>query len=342
MLRLVGICHTVVPAGSYQKTSGVAAPCPRGEYKEASGSDTNCTACSAVGVTTAREGSTSAADCSHLQPGFYAAAMSPVNGAITAADVCPVGYFCRGGKPTRGFAGLGNTTSSSGSNSNSPGLTSVADPTLTPCPSGTVTQAPGASSPDQCLTPPGHYTDAAAGQTLQCPSGSYRSDWKPPGQASSCVPCGEGVSGEATGQLLMYPPGASTPVQETVSDSPESCCEYFSKWAAPCQVFHGGWIEPQQQWRQQLLVLLRLKAANAVAAAAAAAPSLYSARGRVSPTLEPAALLVSLPLSCSRACAHAVQSSCQAGGSTFPASPTPGEPKSVTTLSLERQTSRLA
>jgi hypothetical protein len=108
----------------------------------------------------------------------------------------------------------------------------VTDPTVTPCPSGTVTQAPGASSPDQCLTPPGHYTDAAVGKTFKCLAGSYRPEWKPPGQATSCLPCGEDVSGEPIGRLMLYAPGANTPVQEAVSDSPDSCCEFCWMWRA--------------------------------------------------------------------------------------------------------------
>ena len=56
-------CWTaVVPAGSYLKSPGVAALCPRGEYKSGLVDAGSCDRC-AFGVTTAQEGSTSVGDC---------------------------------------------------------------------------------------------------------------------------------------------------------------------------------------------------------------------------------------------------------------------------------------
>lgn len=39
------------------------------------------------------------------------------------------------------------------------------------------------------VTPPGHFTDATG--TYLCANGTYRQDWLPYGQATSCFSCGE-------------------------------------------------------------------------------------------------------------------------------------------------------
>lgn len=59
------LLFAVVPEGYFLQGPGLVTPCPQGEYKSDSSSSstkTNCTKCS-VGVTTARNASTSEADC---------------------------------------------------------------------------------------------------------------------------------------------------------------------------------------------------------------------------------------------------------------------------------------
>lgn len=54
--------HAVVPAGSYLKNPGQVAICPKGEWKAGTTAAGNCTKC-AMGVTTQKEGATSAKEC---------------------------------------------------------------------------------------------------------------------------------------------------------------------------------------------------------------------------------------------------------------------------------------
>lgn len=44
-------------------------------------------------------------------------------------------------------------------------------------------------SVSSAVTPPGFYTTATG--TYQCANGTYRPDWLPYGQATSCFSCGE-------------------------------------------------------------------------------------------------------------------------------------------------------
>lgn len=55
-------CLAVVPAGSYMQFPTIVAVCPTGQYKDVVGADAPCTSCP-TGVTTPKEGSTSAANC---------------------------------------------------------------------------------------------------------------------------------------------------------------------------------------------------------------------------------------------------------------------------------------
>jgi hypothetical protein len=120
-------------------STGIARPCPRGTYKSTTGSGVNgtCTRC-AEGVTTPAEGSTSAADCSLVAAGLYAAAMTgPV---VTATRRCPQRMWCPGGRPEAAFnAALAPAVALAANES-----------TIQQCPDGTWTQAPGAASVEQC------------------------------------------------------------------------------------------------------------------------------------------------------------------------------------------------
>lgn len=179
----------VVPPGYYLKMPGVVAPCPMGEWKDGTGPAGNCTKCP-FGVTTPTEGSTSAAACAVLLPGYYAAAMDG-SGTVTAAAACPQKYYCPGAvTPGQAF-----------DPSNPSGL-SPSEPSIKQCPDGTWTQERAAIAPEQCLTPPGHYT--SGGVTQICVNGSFRSDWLPAMMATACTSCGAGVQGDKSDRLTVY------------------------------------------------------------------------------------------------------------------------------------------
>lgn len=197
----------VVPSGSYLKAPGVAAPCPRGEFKAGLSNAGNCSQCT-FGVTTAEEGSTSESACSVLLPGFYAAAIAP-SGAVRATGTCPQGFVCQGGKPTHAFDPA------------NPSALLTSEHTIQACLDGMWTKEPGARSAQECATPPGHFT--ADGKTSKCPEGSYRADWKTAGQATACVACGEGVLALATDTVTKYARGGNKTLEVAVTSSAEDC-----------------------------------------------------------------------------------------------------------------------
>jgi hypothetical protein len=166
-----------------------------------------------------------------LQPGYFAANIS-ANGTITAAGVCPQGFICHGGKPNKVYE-LGATQITTILE------TTLSDPTVSQCPYGTLTKELGSTTMEQCLTPPGHFTDIAEQRTVKCPPGSYRAGWRRAEQATSCVSCGEGVSAEATGRVTLYTLtqglGSNEPLEMAVCDTEQSCC----KWSGGCK---GGWV----------------------------------------------------------------------------------------------------
>jgi hypothetical protein len=92
VVRCVFVCvSAVVPPGSYLKSPGQVAPCPKGEYKEGTGPSGNCTKC-AFGVTTTAEGSISVDNCTIVVAGYYAAAVT-ANGIVTRTSACPQLYY---------------------------------------------------------------------------------------------------------------------------------------------------------------------------------------------------------------------------------------------------------
>lgn len=196
----------VIPPGSYLKNPGMAALCPRGEYKSGWSNPGHCTKC-AYGVTTITEGSTSESHCTVLQPGLYARNMSGV--IITAAALCPQGFYCQGGKPVQVF------------NTSNPSALSTAETTIVACPNQLWTQELGSTSIEQCLTPPGHYT--AAGKTLKCPAGSFRPDWKPATEANACTQCGVSVLALTSDTVTQYDIRTNNPTQVPISTSSEEC-----------------------------------------------------------------------------------------------------------------------
>ncbi len=117
--------------GYFLQGPGVAAACPKGEYKAPTSA--SCVKC-AYGVTTADVASSSEAACSVLLPRF--APLLVVNGTIKATQLCPQSYLCPGGQATRAF--------------------DPSDPTnldgtaMMRCADGTWTTEPGASYADEC------------------------------------------------------------------------------------------------------------------------------------------------------------------------------------------------
>jgi hypothetical protein len=62
--------------------------------------------------------------------------------------------------------------------------------------------------------------------TQLCPDGEYRPEWTVPAQASSCVPCGEGISAEKTEQITLYDIANETIKKVlNVAGSVAGCCE---------------------------------------------------------------------------------------------------------------------
>jgi hypothetical protein len=73
-----------------------------------------------------------------LQPGFYAASITPGSRAITAAAVCPQGFFCGGGLPVNSF------------DPSDPTALSATEPSIRLCSHGTLTKELGSTSEAQC------------------------------------------------------------------------------------------------------------------------------------------------------------------------------------------------
>jgi hypothetical protein len=74
------------------------------------------------------------------------------------------------------------------------------------------------------VTPPGHYTSGQ--DTLPCPNGEFRPDWKPAAEAGSCTPCGDGLKADKTDSVIAY--NLVTYAQEhvAVTTSATDCCKY--------------------------------------------------------------------------------------------------------------------
>jgi hypothetical protein len=223
--------HTVVPAGFYLKSPGVAVPCPQGEFKVGVGSDGACTKCG-PGVSTAAEAATSPRECKVVTPGYYASRFNS-DGSVNTTSICPQSFYCPGGNQTaaaatgRRLAQLSTAVVPAGTG-------------LVACPYGSWTKAVGASTVEECLTPPGHFTDLTAKTTQLCPAHSYRANWLPPEQAEAqaCIPCGVAVLAEKTDRVTRsYPNG--TDVEVAVTSSADDCCKRHTLPACACNR-HGA------------------------------------------------------------------------------------------------------
>lgn len=187
--------------------------------------------------------------CTVLQPGYYALQLD-AGGTIRAAALCPWGFFCPGGTPSSAF-----------SVRNPSGL-SPAENSIKRCPSNAWTIELGATSSDACgewglaecrarclvlyvkawhsrtlllchcvtvscycpvpaVTPPGFYSDG--GDTLPCPDGSFRSDWKPPAEATTCTNCGTGVLTAKTDRVTNYNISSGEEISIPVTTSASDC-----------------------------------------------------------------------------------------------------------------------
>lgn len=92
------------PAGAFV-TGTTVTLCPQGEYSDSYSMATACSTCIDLlgeGITTEKEGSTSASDCHFLEPGYVLlddkkrailTAYDPINMPISGAKKCPQNYY---------------------------------------------------------------------------------------------------------------------------------------------------------------------------------------------------------------------------------------------------------
>lgn len=169
----------VVPAGSYLKSPGQVALCPKGEYRESGTTDmTKCIPC-AQGVTTTDINSTLATDCKVLEKGYYAETMG-TGTQITLARLCPMGYVCAGGTPS-GQAGWVPTPGTVLPPTGTAGVAAAAGAAI--CANGRWTRGLGAVDATECMVPPGFGADASS--ITKCGDALYREGWS----SASSAPC---------------------------------------------------------------------------------------------------------------------------------------------------------
>ncbi|KAF6251142.1 hypothetical protein COO60DRAFT_1677280 [Scenedesmus sp. NREL 46B-D3] len=153
----------LAPAGS-NLDKGIGKLCQRGTYSTDLSSNNNCVPCP-EGITTANEGSTTAAACSLALKGYY---IDPSNS--TLAIQCPLDTYQD---------------------------QEAAVTACTPCPFGWKTKETGATGLALCLAPPGFELLGNAASISACPAGSYKADWN----RNLCVECGSGVITAAEGSV---------------------------------------------------------------------------------------------------------------------------------------------
>jgi hypothetical protein len=123
---------------------GIGKLCQKGTYSTCLNRDSACTPCPS-GITTANEGSISAADCRLALKGFY---ISPTD--ATQAIKCPLDTY----------------------NDQEAAVTEC-----TQCKNGWKTKEDGATGPALCLAPPGYQLVSGQSAISKCPVGSYKGDW---------------------------------------------------------------------------------------------------------------------------------------------------------------------
>lgn len=74
------------------------------------------------------------------------------------------------------------------------------------------------------VTPPGHYT-TPEGDTVPCPDGSWRTEWKAPAEATSCLSCGTGVLSSKTDRITNYNVSTGLQISIPIQTSADDCCE---------------------------------------------------------------------------------------------------------------------
>ncbi|KAF8055660.1 Scube1 [Scenedesmus sp. PABB004] len=151
----------LAPAGSYvDKSTGKT--CPKGTYTSGLNNADACTKCP-DGLTTAAEGSSSAAACTLAVRGYY-------KSSSTSAAPCPADSY----------------------NDAEADITSC-----TPCPNGWRTKDDTATGAALCMAPPGWELLDGASAITECAVGSYKADWN----RNPCVACGTGLITADTGAV---------------------------------------------------------------------------------------------------------------------------------------------
>ena len=154
LLHLLIVAAAVAPAGSYLD-KGIGKLCQKGTYSTDLNANANCVPCP-DGITTAAEGSTTAAACSLALKGYY---IDSANS--TVAIKCPLDTY---------QDQEANVTS------------------CTACPNGWKTKETGATGVAVCLAPPGFELVDGATNITACAAGSYKADWnRNPCVAVSCL-----------------------------------------------------------------------------------------------------------------------------------------------------------
>jgi hypothetical protein len=154
LLHMLLLPAAEAPAGSYLD-KGIGKLCQKGTYSTDLNDNPNCTPCP-DGITTANEGSDSAADCTLALKGYY---IDPTNS--TNAIKCPLDTYQD---------------------------QEAAVTQCTACPNGWKTKETGATGVALCLAPPGYELKDGATSITACAAGSYKADWnRNPCVAVSCL-----------------------------------------------------------------------------------------------------------------------------------------------------------
>ncbi|KAF8057265.1 hypothetical protein HT031_006073 [Scenedesmus sp. PABB004] len=227
----VAVCK--VAPGRYWGRAAIR--CPRGEFRDGWATPGSvailCTPCQS-GVNTVSAGSTTAADCTVLLPGFFwGPPPSAGQAAALAPWLCSQGFYCAGtqlaggAQPPAAQQGGGRVA----------------------CPRGLWTRGRGTIKISDCLVPPGHFLPSG-GEVTQCVNragagdasdpanwGTYQPDWLAPAdpKAAACRACGVGVMAGATDPVALFADSAST------DDRVPTGVKLVSRSSASCYIRAG-------------------------------------------------------------------------------------------------------
>lgn len=155
----------MAPAGSYND-KGVGKKCQKGTYTTDFNSASFCTACPDF-ITTAAEGSTTAASCDRAVKGYYML-------DATTASACPLNTYSDAETP------VGQQ--------------------CTPCPFDWHTKDTGADGPALCLAPPGYEQATDGANITECAVNFFKADWNrnPCTEVSCSCGCWRRAGGAST------------------------------------------------------------------------------------------------------------------------------------------------